>query len=94
MIALFTELVSKDKAKVTVTHFKPELLTVTQKSKAIMVETKPEAVQIRGKTATLYINPITKEMWYEYTDRPLSQEELLQDISDKLTELIGLTRSK
>jgi len=97
MIHLFVEPVSKTKAKVTAIHYRPDLLTDKQKAKTIEVEMVPEAEQLKGKTAQLYINPETKEMWYEYTDRPLTQEELLADIysilqecSAKLSALIAL----
>lgn len=32
-----------------------------------------------GKIANLYINPQTKEMWYEYQDMPKSEIDILRD---------------
>ena len=94
MIYLFTEPVSPTKAKVGVIHYRPDLLNEEQKARAIVVDSVPEAVQQKGKSAQLYINPQTKEMWFEYTDRPLTQEELLQDISDKLDTLIAFQKGR
>lgn len=37
--------------------------------------------------AVLYINPTTKEMWYEYADRPLTLEERIQQLERALLEL-------
>lgn len=101
MIALLIEeQITKDKARVGAIHFKPEMLNEATASKAIMVENKladPEL--IKGKTAQLFVNPITKEQWYEYFDRPLTQEEIstdiltkLDEISVKLTELINIQK--
>ncbi|WP_243432523.1 hypothetical protein [Lysinibacillus sphaericus] len=33
----------------------------------------------KGKIARLYINPQTKEMWYEYEEIPKSEIEILRD---------------
>jgi len=89
MVYLFVETINPDKAKVGVIHYRPDLLNVEQKKKAIVVERVPDAIVEKGKSPQLYINPKTKDMWYEYEDRPLSEIELLQEISEKLTELIN-----
>lgn len=39
---------------------------------SIIVETIPQPEIIEGKEAILYINPETKDMWYEYVDMPIS----------------------
>ena len=93
MIALFHEAVSSEKDRVTVIHYKPERLPEEQKKAIILIEDEalPEAGDLKkGKKAVLYVNPKTKELWYEYEDRPLTQEELLSEISAKLTSLIDL----
>ena len=96
MIALFHEPVTEGKDRVGVIHYKPERLTAEQKANAILLDITeadlPKADIIAGKSGVLYINPQTKELWYEYEDRPLSQEELLMEISQKLTELINVTK--
>lgn len=95
MIALFHEKVSSSKDRVTVKHFKPERLTEEQRAAAIFYEDDAMPVEeIRpGKSAVLYVNTETKELWVEYEDRPLSQEELLMEISSKLTTLIEVTKA-
>lgn len=40
-----------------------------------------------GKDEVLYINPQTKEQWYEYIDRPTTFDERLIDVKDQLTLL-------
>lgn len=95
MISVFTEPITSERAKITRIHFRPDLLTAEQKSNAIMVDAIPtEPERIKGKAIVLFINPNTKEMWYEYEDRALNQEEHLEDISKKLTELIEITKGK
>ena len=94
MIALFHEPVSAGKNRVGVIHYKPERLTAEQKAKAILIENEalPKAEDRPRKGAVLYLNPQTKELWYEYEDRLPTQEELLTEISQKLTSLIEVTR--
>lgn len=44
-----------------------------------------------GKNAILYINPQTKEQWYEYTDIPKTETELLNDkLDNAILELTTL----
>lgn len=96
MIALFHVPVSKGKDRVTNIHYKPERLTAEQKQNAILLPINESDMPVRedrfGKFAALYINPQTKELWYEYEDRPLTEVELLTEISQKLTELINLQK--
>ena len=94
MIGLFHESVSEGKDRVTVIHYKPELLSAEQKKAIILIENEalPKAEDRPGKRAVLYVNPQTKELWHEYEDRPPTQEELLTEISQKLTTLIDLTK--
>ena len=96
---LFTEPISKERARVTSIHFKPELLSTEQVSRGISVNSVPEPGLIKGKMAVHYVNPLTKKQWFEYVDRPLTQEEIsadmlakLDEISAKLTELINIQK--
>jgi len=89
MIAIFHTPAGPGRHIVLQKHFKPERLTDEQKAQAIMVEDEPEMpAAVKGKLFVLYIKPETKEMWYEGKDRSLTQEELLAEISEKLTQLI------
>ena len=96
MIALFHIPVSEGKDRVTNIHYKPERLTAEQKQAAIILpideKDMPERENRPGKFAALYINPQTEELWVEYEDRPLTQEELLMEISQKLTNLIDVMK--
>ncbi|MBA7481232.1 hypothetical protein ES707_16702 [subsurface metagenome] len=96
MIALFHESVSEGKERVGVIHYKPERLSAEQRKAAIEIENEalPKAEDRPGKSAILYVNPQTKELWYEYEDRPPTQEELLTEISQKLTSLIDVMKVK
>ncbi|OAJ73534.1 hypothetical protein AYJ08_13965 [Brevibacillus sp. SKDU10] len=40
----------------------------------LLVDSIPQP-EANGKIPKLFINPKTQELWYEYTDRPLSPEE-------------------
>lgn len=43
----------------------------------------PTVEERRGKAGELFINPSTKEMWYEYADRPLTTEEELHNVKEE-----------
>lgn len=58
----------------------------------LLVDSIPEPQQIEGKSAILYCNPTTKELWYEYEDIPKTQEELqAQKINDLEGAIMELT---
>jgi len=75
---LFVENINETKAKVFTIHYRPDLLTDEQKLNGILVDTIPEPQQIANQQATLYINPTTKELFYEYIEIPQ------QDVSNEL----------
>lgn len=52
----------------------------------ILIENFPEPEQIEGKHATMYWNPIDKNVFYEYKDIPKSKEENLEEKIKTLTE--------
>ena len=80
MPLLFFQLEAPDRAKVLSIHYKPELLSPEQISAGIIVDEKLEAENQPRKNGILYINPQTLTQWYEYIDRPLTQDELLSDM--------------
>lgn len=89
MIFLAKEDEGKEKARVELIHYMPddpvEGLPDEIKQQGIRVESVPEPPEPkRGKSAVLYCNPKTGELWYEYVDRPLTPEELAQEQSEKL----------
>lgn len=71
---LFYENETEIKGRVTLTYGvtpPPNLLSIPH----VEVENIPDPERIAGKNAMLYVNPQTGELWYEYTDRPLTPEE-------------------
>lgn len=87
MIYVFYNKETETRAEVTTTVYKEELLSSDEKTLAITVDSVPEPVKQVGKDPIHYINPQTKEQWYEYVDRPLNAEELL---AQQATEIIDL----
>jgi len=81
---------SKNRVRVGVIHYKPERLSAGVRNAGIMVDKTeadlPRPEQRRGMTGVLYFNPATKAFWYEYVPRPLTQEELLEDLLSRLDE--------
>jgi hypothetical protein len=49
----------------------------------IQVEELPVGENRKGKSAVMYLNPQTEEVWFEYTDRKLTLEEENQDLKEK-----------
>jgi hypothetical protein len=48
------------------------------KTGGIYVEKIPTAQQIPFKAPIMFINPVTRKIYFEYEDRPLTKEELLE----------------
>ena len=81
MIVVFYEKETDTRAKITMIHNQPyddkNGLLQKQIDKGIEIDSMPTQEQIEGKQTLPYVNPKTKEVWYEYTDRPLTVEERL-----------------
>jgi hypothetical protein len=80
------------RAFVTMIHSKPENIGINTEEDAIakggiLLTEVPEPEAIQGKTAKAYVNPQTKEFWYEYVDRPLTPEEKLQLLEQENQDL-------
>lgn len=90
MPLLFIEKETETKAKVTTIHYKPELLSGEQRAKGIEVDNIPDAEEQQGKSAVLYYNPKTNELFHEYVDRPLTEEERLTRIEEENLDLWDL----
>lgn len=90
MIALFPAMceASTERVKIDSIHYKTERLSKEQLAAAILVESLPEPENRRGMRAVLYANPQTKEVWYEYVERPPTDNEILQEINEKLDKLL------
>ncbi|MEJ8546686.1 hypothetical protein [Brevibacillus borstelensis] len=92
MIVLF-EKETETKARVTLIHYMPddpkEGLPEEVKRHGIRVNEIPEKPEaVRAKSAVLYVNPETADLWYEMVDRPLTQEEILQQQNEKIDLLL------
>jgi hypothetical protein len=46
----------------------------------------PEGIP-QYKISKLYVNPATKDLWYEFVDRPLTQDEEIELLKAKNTQL-------
>lgn len=89
---------TETKAKITLVHYKPDDpqngLPEEVKQQGIMVDILPEALPYqRGKSAEMYCNPQTNEVWYEYVDRPLSPEEKMEAQEEKIDLLLQMQMS-
>lgn len=83
MMFICGERLAEDRLQVSTRHYMPELLTQDKLDTGYLVENIPEPSIIIGKEATLYFNPQTQELWYEYIDRPLTDaEELVKQVND------------
>lgn len=80
------------KAMVYFQHNFPDDLTEEELADGLLVDSVPEPTPQDGKMALLYINPITKELWYEYVDRPLTSEEETKKRITQLEEQLKITQ--
>lgn len=74
--------------QVTLTHYMPEQLPEEMKAQGVEVGEIPEPEERERKMPVLYINPDTKELWYEYVDRPLTEEERMQEMEQILADML------
>ena len=89
---------TEERARVIFQMFKPELLTQERQQSGLLVESIPEIEQGMG-TPLLFVNPTTKDLWYEYipvpkaplyTSTPEGQlQKQIDDIKLILAEMIG-----
>lgn len=69
MVYIEYELVAEDKGRVMFRMYKPELLPEERKQSGLLVESLPEPEDGKG-IASLFVNPATIELWYEYQPVP------------------------
>jgi len=87
------EPITETKVRVTSVHYMPfdevNGLGMTEEElelSGMLVDSIPSAVIPKGQRKTgMFINPQTKEVWYEYETIPPTKEELLQAQVDELT---------
>ncbi len=84
---LFYEKETDTKAKVMLIYNVEPPEELISNGNYIKVENVPEPIQVKGKSTLPYCNPETKEVWYEYVDKPLSSEEQLKELQEQINTL-------
>lgn len=75
------------RARVNLIHYFPSELDHGILEQGALVDTIPEPDHIPGKGAVLYINPQTKELWYEYVDLPKDENTLARELEETKAKL-------
>lgn len=68
-------------------HYAPELLTEEELKLGILVDEVPQAENIPDKSAQLFYNTDSKELFYKYFDEvlpPTSPEQMIKDLQKEL----------
>lgn len=80
------------KSKVTKIHAMPydekHGLTEEELAKGILVDEVLQAEIYQGKGVIHYANPQTKEQWFEYVERPLTEPERIAELENTLAMLL------
>lgn len=92
MKLIYTSPITETKHRVMGVHYFPygdeglgiEPLSEMEIANNILVEDVAEPLKEPTKNPIHYINPISKEQWYEYVDRPLTTEEQLQEANKRI----------
>lgn len=84
---LFYEKETDIKAKVMLIYYETPPKELLDGGNYIKVENVPEPRQVKGKSILPYCNPETKEVWYEYVDKPLVLEEQLKELQEQVNAL-------
>ncbi|GIO06203.1 hypothetical protein J31TS6_22310 [Brevibacillus reuszeri] len=54
----------------------------------VLIEALPQLEKHDGKDAKLYFNPQTKELWYEYVDSPLPENDRIAQLEQNMKALM------
>lgn len=92
MKLLYTEQINPNQQRVIGVHNFPygnpelgiEPIPQEELENGILVEDFVEPLSSENKITQVYINPLTKEIWAEYLDRPLTLEEKLTEATNKI----------
>lgn len=76
---------SETRARINVIHYTLEDLPQETIDLGVEVEQIPEPEQFDGKEWTMLFNPHTKDIWYEYRDRPLTPDEKLKIANQEIS---------
>ena len=84
---IFFEKESEERAKVTqISRGEPNDYMLSKEY--IIKDSIPEPEEVEGKLSSLFCNPSTEKFWYEYEDRPLTQEEKINKLQNDIDYLI------
>ena len=87
MIFLLFDKDSETRAVVTLRHYQPQDLSEEVLSTGLLVDILPKPENTPGKRDVLYVNPQNKDLWYEYEDIPLPDEERIAQLERENDEL-------
>jgi len=78
-----------DQNRITLIHNAPEKLSDDVKEQGLEVNSDdiPEKENRYGQRAVRYIDPDTGDMWVEYEDRPLNEEERAEELEKSIDDL-------
>jgi hypothetical protein len=75
--------ITNGSAPVIVECFEPETIPEHDLGNWIQIEEKPDPTVEIGKIPNLFYNTETGQLFYEYTERPLTPEEELKQVKEK-----------
>ena len=78
-----------DENRITLIHNAPEKLNEEVKEQGLEVNSNdiPDTEQRHGQKAVRYIDPDTGDMWVEYKDRPLNEEERAEKLENTMNAI-------
>ena len=94
MVLIFYTKISDTVGKVNMAHYQPQLLSESERAGGLIVNDYPNPELVKYKSAIPYINLETKEVYYEYVDRPLTKEEQLEKENEELKAQLAALQSK
>ena len=84
---LFYEKETETKAKVVLIYHEQPPQEMLESGNFVQKEIVEEPEMLKGKSAMPYCNPETSDFWYEYKDRPLTEEEVeTQEAIEKIED--------
>ncbi len=84
---LFYEKETNTRAKVVLIYHVEPTEELLNNGNYIRVENVPEPIQVKGKSALPYCNPKTKEVWYEYVDKTITEDDKIAELEKQVNAL-------
>ena len=84
---VFYEQETDERAKIMMVHNRPEQLNDVTRDRGVEITQMPEPEERKCQKALPYINPKTREIWYEYVEREKTEAELLSEVLERLEAL-------